>query len=83
MELVAVAAEQDTMEDVLRVVGGGKKVLILRDGRHVATVSPAQMSKSDVHEIMERVRVLREKIRARSGTFTMEEINDLRREGRR
>ncbi len=73
------------LSDLLDRVERGEELVITRHGKPVARLIPAQPG-HDVAKAQAAVRELiaiREEIRARSGSFTLEELLSARDEGRR
>jgi prevent-host-death family protein len=78
------AGEADKrISELLDRVESGEEVIIARDGRPIARLVPARSASEPeaAKATTEAFRDLREKIRRRSGTFTIEEILSSIREG--
>ena len=72
------------LSELLAAVEAGERVTITRRGKPVARLVPIEEDvMAQRAEALEKLRALREQIRARGGGFTVEEILSARDEGRK
>ena len=82
MREVTVSEAEDDFGSLLRQVEKGETVVVSRDGRPIAQISPAAATRRDPAKIKSALEEL-ERIRARTKPVSVEEVIAWRNEGRK
>lgn len=83
MDAIGASEAPTHFSEILERVERGERVAVMREGRHVATIIPAEAEQVSSEKAVERILARRERIRLDGRGLSLKAILETRDEGRK